>query len=151
VLIGATPGIVDDGERDRRRAADAQLARRLLQIGVDAFLDEWLSGPLFASLGPAAACRDERASNTAAGLAASLERCGTGTQAPLWDRLPELDMPVLALAGATDERFAAIGARMVERIGANAGLALVDGAGHAAHLERPEVTAHLVLSWLASR
>ena len=148
VVIGATPGLVSPAERAERRAADARLAERIVEIGVDAFLDEWLQGPLFASLDPAASCRDERATNTAAGLAASLTLCGTGSQEPLWDALGRLAGPVLVVAGAADERFADIGARMVAAIGAGATLATVEDAGHAAHLEQPEATAEVVLSWL---
>ncbi len=33
---------------------------------------------------------------------------------PLWDRLPELAMPVTVLVGARDAKFQALGRRMVE-------------------------------------
>ena len=38
--------------------------------------------------------------NTADGLASSLHMAGTGAQGSLWARLRELNMPVLAIAGA---------------------------------------------------
>mgnify|MGYP000978040860 CR=1 FL=1 len=43
--------------------ADEALADHLLDVGVPAFLDEWLAQPLFAGLTPATACRDERLAN----------------------------------------------------------------------------------------
>jgi 2-succinyl-6-hydroxy-2,4-cyclohexadiene-1-carboxylate synthase len=53
-------------------------------------------------------------------------------------------MPVLVVAGERDERFAAVGERLVAAVGGNATLAIVPGAGHAAHLERPaEVAARI--------
>ena len=145
VLLGGTAGIDDDEERAARRAADEVLADRLEDIGTDAFLDEWLAQPLFAGL-PAEA-RGAR-STDASGLAWSLRLSGTGTQQPLWDRLGELRMPVLVVAGERDEKFRALGQRLVAAIGANATLGLVPDAGHAAHLERPDGFLDVVRPWL---
>lgn len=150
VLIGATAGIADDGERAARRAADDRLAERLATIGVDAFLTEWLAQPLFAGLSPDAAALSERRRNTAPGLASSLRLAGTGTQRALWDDLADLTMPVLLVAGVDDARFAALAERMSRAIGPTATVALVPRAGHAAHLEEPLATAATVRSWLAS-
>ena len=148
VLVGATPGIEDTAERAARAESDAQLAARLERIGTAAFLDEWLDQPIFAGLDPDAACRVERLEGSAAGLAASLRLLGTGVQEPLWARLGQLTMPVLVLAGERDAKFAALGARMAEAIGRNATLALIPGAGHAAHLEQPEAFAAALRRWL---
>jgi 2-succinyl-6-hydroxy-2,4-cyclohexadiene-1-carboxylate synthase len=157
VLVGATAGIEDDEARAARRAGDDTLAASLeaavardgAQRALDAFLERWLAGPLFATLAPADACVEERRANDALGVAASLRGCGTGTQLPLWERLPSLAMPVLVIAGVLDEKFAALGRRMVRTIGVNATLALVPGAGHACHLERPAATARVVEAFLA--
>jgi 2-succinyl-6-hydroxy-2,4-cyclohexadiene-1-carboxylate synthase len=148
VLLGAHPGIEDPAERAARRQADEALAAEVETIGVDAFLERWLAGPLFVGLRPDAADIEDRRRNTAAGLAASLRRAGTGAQEPLWDRLPELGMPVLVLAGADDEKFTEIGRRTAAGIGPNATFATVPGAGHAAHLEQPAAVSALVRGWL---
>jgi 2-succinyl-6-hydroxy-2,4-cyclohexadiene-1-carboxylate synthase len=150
-LIGASPGIADPAERAARRAADDALAAGIERDGVPAFLDRWLAQPLFATLPPAAAGRADRLGNDAAGLAAALRLLGTGAQEPLWGRLDELRMPVLLLNGDLDRKFARIGRRMAALIGPNARRAGVAGAGHAAHLERPEATAELVAAFLAGR
>jgi 2-succinyl-6-hydroxy-2,4-cyclohexadiene-1-carboxylate synthase len=151
VLVSATAGIEDATERAERREADDALARRLETIGLDAFLDEWLRGPLFARLTPDAADLPDRRRNTAAGLASSLRLAGTGTQEPLWSRLPELSMPVLVVAGDQDETFAAVGRRMAAEIGPNASYADVPGAGHSAHLEQPAVFVRTVRRWMDGR
>lgn len=148
VLVGATAGIDDPDERARRRGEDEDRARRIEEIGVEAFLDEWMALPLFAGLSAEAGCREERLENTAAGLASSLRRAGTGTQVPSWDRLADLTMPVLVVAGADDAKFAALGHRMAERIGPSAQVALIEGAGHTAHLEQPERFLDVVRPWL---
>lgn len=151
VLISGTPGIEDPAERAQRRARDAELADSIRRGGVDAFVDRWLAQPMFAGLPPEARFDDERRRNPAEGLARSLELAGTGEQRPLWDRLGELRVPVLVVAGAEDSRYAAIARRMAEAIGDHARLALVPGAGHSAHLERPAATIEAVRTWLADQ
>jgi 2-succinyl-6-hydroxy-2,4-cyclohexadiene-1-carboxylate synthase len=150
VLIGATGGIDDEDERAQRQAADDALADRLEDIGIDAFLDEWLTQPLFASLTPEQSMRERRSRNSATGLASSLRLCGTGTQTPLWERLDTLTMPVLVLAGSNDEKFTQLGQRLVASIGNNASFESVAGAGHSAHLENPTATSAAITEWLST-
>jgi 2-succinyl-6-hydroxy-2,4-cyclohexadiene-1-carboxylate synthase len=148
IVLGATAGIDDPGERAARREADEALAADLERGGLDAFLDRWLANPLFAGLDPASAGLDDRRRNTVRGLAQSLRRAGTGTQEPLWDRLGELTVPVLVVAGERDEKFAAHGRRMAGAIGTSATFATVPGAGHPAHLEQPAAFVAILLGWL---
>lgn len=148
VLIGAHPGIEDAEARHRRREEDERRAGSLERGGLGPFLDEWLTQPLFARLDPGRSHREERLTNDPIAVAQALRTLGTGTQEPLWDRLPALGMPVLFVAGEHDDRYRAVGERTVEAVGANATLVVVPGAGHAAHLEEPGRTAGLVLDWL---
>jgi 2-succinyl-6-hydroxy-2,4-cyclohexadiene-1-carboxylate synthase len=149
VVLGATPGIADDGERAGRHEADRRLAARIRAEGVPAFVEHWLGLPMFAGLPPEGRFEDERRRNTPEGLATSLELAGTGAQRPLWADLAAIDVPVLWLAGVEDARYAAIAGEAVAAIGPNARAALVEGAGHSAHLERPEAFVALVRTWLA--
>jgi 2-succinyl-6-hydroxy-2,4-cyclohexadiene-1-carboxylate synthase len=151
VLIGASPGIADPGERAERQAADEALAGRIERDGVAAFLDRWLAGPLFATLPAEAAGRAERLANTPEGLAYALRRLGAGAQEPLWDRLPTLRPPTLLVAGAVDTKFAAVARQMAAAIGPRARVALLPEAGHAVHLERPAELAALVEEFLDAR
>jgi 2-succinyl-6-hydroxy-2,4-cyclohexadiene-1-carboxylate synthase len=148
VLLGATAGIESATDRLARREADEQLAVGLERDGVDAFLERWLNSPLFAGLPHDQTALDDRRRNTVAGLASSLRFAGTGTQQPLWNRLDELEMPVLILAGEHDEKFRAIGQRMTAAIGANAQFSGVPNAGHAAHLEQPNAFTRLVADFI---
>lgn len=148
VLVGATAGIDDDGERRARRAADEALAKDLEREGLEAFLDRWLASPLFATLPPDAAGREDRRENTASGLAASLRRMGTGAQEPVWHRLSELRMPALMVAGERDQKFTELAHRMAAAWGGEARVSVVGDAGHACHLERPDEFCDLVIPFL---
>ena len=149
VLLSGTAGIEDAAERAARQDQDHRTAARLEADGLEQFLDDWLRQPLFAALPPGRSFRSERLRNTVAGLRASLEQAGTGNQTPSWQQLGDLTMPVLVMAGARDEKFAALATRMVAEIGPNAELALIEDAGHAAHLEQPDGFLAAIQPWLA--
>jgi 2-succinyl-6-hydroxy-2,4-cyclohexadiene-1-carboxylate synthase len=147
VLVSATAGIDDGEERAARRASDEALAARVEAEGLEAFVTWWLDLPLFATLPPAAAALESRLGGSPGGLASSLRRAGTGTQQPLWDRLGELAMPVLVIAGALDEAYRERARRLASGIG-SATLVILPGAGHACHLEAPEAFSEAVGGWL---
>ncbi|MGO9197715.1 MAG: alpha/beta fold hydrolase [Acidimicrobiales bacterium] len=152
VLVSTTAGIEDIEDRQARVAADEALADRIDDgddEGIPSFIDEWLSGPLFRHLSEEAADRPSRLSNTAPGLAGSLRRHGTGTQMPLWERLRELTVPVLVVAGEEDPRFLGIGQRIAAAIGPNALFVLVPGAGHGVPFEQPVAFAGMVADFAA--
>ena len=145
ILIGASPGIADEAERTARRAADEALADRIEQAGLEAFVQEWGAQELFAGIprGIAHEADQDRLRNTAAGLAAALRGLGTGHLPSLWDRLGELAVPVVLVAGERDAKFRAIAERMAERI-PRSELAVLGSAGHPAHLERPDSVAEIL-------
>jgi 2-succinyl-6-hydroxy-2,4-cyclohexadiene-1-carboxylate synthase len=144
VVLSTTAGIANDEERRSRRQRDDELADRIEVIGTIAFLEEWLGQPMFRSL-PTDPHERAARSHDARGLAESLRHAGTGTQSDLTGPLRQLTIPTLILAGANDEKFANEATRLGEAI-ARSTRRLVPGAGHAAHLERPESVASLVAS-----
>jgi len=147
VLVGASRGIADPAQRAARRERDELLAQRIERIGTDAFLEEWLAQPLFATLGPDIAERRARSSEPL-GLASSLRLAGTGTQEWLGPALSTLHAPVLALAGQWDHKFTAE-AEGIAHDALHGRAATITEAGHAAHLEKPIETALLVEEFLA--
>ena len=138
VLISSTAGIDDPADRAERIKNDEALALRIEQIGVAAFVDEWLAQKIFAGLTPEIAHRDSRLANTSAGLASSLRLCGTGTQESLLRRVAQLMMPVLVMAGENDTKFVALARQIVDAIGGNATLRIIPNSGHSPHLEQPK-------------
>ena len=144
VLVGASPGLAEAAERTARQEADEALAADIERVGTGAFLQRWLGQPLFATLRPTPDDVAARNLNPPDGLAAALRSLGTGAQEPLWDRLGELAVPVLLVAGQGDAKFAALAGRMAAAIGPNASVELVPEAGHAAHLEQPDAFCDLL-------
>ena len=152
VLIGGRAGIADPAERAARRRADEELAARIEAIGVEAFVDEWLAQPLFATqqrLAPAvrAEQRGARLVHEAQELAASLRGLGPGAQPPLFAELSRVDAPVLLVAGALDTRFVAAAHEMAGSL-PRAEVCEIAAAGHAAHLEQPAAVIAAVSDFL---
>jgi 2-succinyl-6-hydroxy-2,4-cyclohexadiene-1-carboxylate synthase len=145
VLIGASPGIADPGERRRRREADDRLAGEVEVMTIDAFAERWAQTAVLADQPPQvqAAVHRDRLRNTPAGLAAALRGLGTGALPSLWGRLGELGMPVDLVVGERDAKFRAIATEMASGL-PRASMHVVSDTGHAVHLEAPEAVAEVI-------
>jgi 2-succinyl-6-hydroxy-2,4-cyclohexadiene-1-carboxylate synthase len=149
VLVGASPGIEDETARAERRAADEELAGWIEAHTIEEFVARWESQPAFVTQPPelVAEQRPGRLTHEPAKLAQLLRSAGQGMFEPVWDRLEEIDCPVLAVAGERDGLYADASYRIAERV--KGGRArLVPDAGHAPHLERPELFSELMLEFL---
>ena len=151
--LSATPGMSDPIERAARHDADLALAERIETEGVEAFVDAWLTLPIFAPMISAFdstqlhATRMQRLANSSLGLANSLRGSGTGAMPPMWSSLPGLRSPFLALAGALDQRYVDI-AREAAACAPFGRAEVVPGAGHALHVENPGEVAPLLREFL---
>ncbi len=136
-LVACSPGIEDADERAARSRADRELADELESIPFEEFIERWRTQPLFAGEPPDVGllARADQRRNRPDALAAVLRGIGAGEMRPLWDRLGELAMPVVVIAGERDAKFRALGARMAG-MAADAQLVLVPG-GHGLPLESP--------------
>jgi 2-succinyl-6-hydroxy-2,4-cyclohexadiene-1-carboxylate synthase len=148
VLVSSTAGIADDGARAARIESDEELARSIERDGVGAFLDAWLAQPLFATIPPGAAGLDERRALAPSVLTHGLRVLGAGAMEPLWDRLPELRMPVALVTGRLDTRYESLALQMLERITSDVVHVPIDG-GHALPLEQPAVLGGFIAAFAA--
>jgi len=145
VLVSGTAGIADPRLRAERHAADVALADRIEQIGTKAFVDEWLHQPMFSRVPVDPSDRALRCVNRPDALAQSLRRLGQGVQEPLWDRLHEIAVPVVTVAGSDDPRYADNARRIAAGV-VHGRAVIVRGSGHAVIAERP----HDVVAAIAS-
>ena len=154
ILEGASPGLTSPEARVRRQIKDEALADSILRDGIEAFVNDWEKQPLFRtqqSLPPEIRLqiRSQRLKSNPIGLANSLRATGLGTQPPFADSLPTLNIPVLCIAGEYDRKFTAIARRMCRKL-RNGRVAVIPGAGHATHLEKPQDFNKVVLGFLDS-
>jgi 2-succinyl-6-hydroxy-2,4-cyclohexadiene-1-carboxylate synthase len=153
ILEGASPGLASEDERTARIEADEGLSRMLEEQGIEAFVDHWQALPLWDPQAhtltdeQSARIRAQRLSQRPHGLAGSLRGMGTGSQEWMGDRLHQVRVPVLLTAGSLDSRYVAIAREMTAAL-PDATLRLIDGAGHAAHLERPAQFEQAVIEFL---
>lgn len=154
VLESASPGLETETERTIRKERDEQIASKILSEGVESFVDQWESLPLFDSQkrlpdDVRTGIRTERLGQRAEGLAASLRGMGTGAQLSLWTELPSLKMPVLLIAGSLDLKFIKIAEQMNERL-QNGEIRIVSDAGHAIHVEKPKKFDKVVIEFVTA-
>lgn len=149
VLVGASAGLEEPASRAARAREDEELAAWIESRPVEAVVERWERQPVFATQSPAlvAAQRPGRLSHRPAELASLLRSAGQGACEPVWDRLGNLGCPLLAIAGALDERYAGAAARMAELAPAGA-VRLIAGAGHAPQLEDPQAMAAALVELL---
>ncbi|MCG6942927.1 MAG: alpha/beta fold hydrolase [Thiohalocapsa sp.] len=140
-IMAAHPGLINAGQREARRAADAHWVALLREQGIDAFVDTWERQPLFASQAalPAqviAKQRRRRLAQRADGLAASLACFGLAEMPGTWEALVRWPGRLCWLAGARDGKFAAIAER-IARERPRTDVRIIPGAGHNLLLEAP--------------
>jgi 2-succinyl-6-hydroxy-2,4-cyclohexadiene-1-carboxylate synthase len=152
VVISTSPGL-SGRARQLRQVADDGLAARIEKIGVVRFLDEWLANPLVAPVRADPDLRDAdlelRLENKAPGIAAALRGLGQASVSEVTDRLADLPMPVVFIAGALDERYVEFAAAMSIAVGRRP--VIVPGVGHNVVLEAPQALADVVSDLLRTR
>ena len=149
VLVGSTAGIEEAPLRVARAEADERLASWIEAAPIEDVVSVWERQPLFADQSDALveAQRPGRLSQDQRSLALLLRTAGQGALEPVWHELSQLDLPLLAIAGARDDGYT----RAAKRIASTAPrgrAATVEEAGHAAHLQRPDEVARLLTEFL---
>jgi 2-succinyl-6-hydroxy-2,4-cyclohexadiene-1-carboxylate synthase len=146
VIVSAHPGLENEADRAARRAADAEWATQALAGNWQSFLTAWNAQPILHG-GP---MRDAQASNSLImrrrEIARSFVDWSLGAQEPLWDRLHEIKIPVLWIAGENDSKFLALAERAASLV-PNGHLAIAP-AGHRVPWEAENWCAGQVASFL---
>jgi 2-succinyl-6-hydroxy-2,4-cyclohexadiene-1-carboxylate synthase len=149
ITVGASAGIEDPAARAERLEADTRLAGWMEGRQIEDIVSVWERQPLFADQSDVLV-EEQRAGRLACDpldLASLLRTAGQGAMEPVWAELGGLSMPVLAVAGGHDQRYIAAARRIADSV-PRGRAATVEHAGHAAHLQRPEAVAALIVDFL---
>ncbi|MCY3969950.1 MAG: alpha/beta fold hydrolase [Acidobacteria bacterium] len=147
-LIGANPGIGDEGERAERREADGKWARLIEERGLDEFDLEWSRLSLFASQsrlepGVLEEQRRIRLGHDRAVLASAMRTLSLGAMPDYRLSLSSISCPVELIVGSLDSKFIGL-ARKMAGVFPAATVRVVDGVGHNVPLEAPARLAGLL-------
>ena len=143
VLVAPHPGLESETERAARRESDAEWAGRALTGDWQEFLALWNAQPVLADstrLPPAGELRRRE-------VARSFIDWSLGAQEPLWERLAEIQCPVLWCVGERDGKFRALAERAVPLL-PRGELWGAPGAGHRVPWDAPEAFAAKVGEFL---
>ena len=151
ILISPQPGIENKYERISRNEQDTILENRILREGVRKFVEFWQQTDLIKSQDKIASelrlvMQTARYEHTSQGLATSLREFGQGRCPNLWPKVKDLTLPTLIITGSEDTLYTEIAQNIIKintcmHKEVRPQLAIIEDAGHAPHLERPEITA----------
>jgi 2-succinyl-6-hydroxy-2,4-cyclohexadiene-1-carboxylate synthase len=145
LVIGAHPGLpAGSSPRDERLAVDGRWAERI-ERDLGAFVEAWQELPLFASqrrLPVEALARQDRVrrAHRADALARAMRVLSLGTMPDHRAGLSAVRVPVVLMAGALDEKFAALAVELGSML-PSARVEIVPDAGHNVPLEAPRAVA----------
>lgn len=140
IMEAASPGLPTETDRAERRDYDERIAAELEIGNWDTFLEQWYDRSLFDTLreqGPRFdALLEQRRRNNARELAKVLRGMGAGAQPSLWDGLSGIAVPIVLIVGERDPKYHSIAEDMRDFLG-RAAVAVMPGAGHNVHFEKP--------------
>jgi len=148
VIVGVTAGIEEAAERAARAEADERLACWIEAAPIEDVVAIWERQPLFADQSDAL-IEEQRAGRLAqdpVALARLLRTAGQGVLEPVWADLLTFELPLLAIAGSRDEGYVSA-AKKIADTAPNAQARIIENAGHAAQLQRPEEIASLIAAF----
>jgi 2-succinyl-6-hydroxy-2,4-cyclohexadiene-1-carboxylate synthase len=151
VLVGSTAGIDEGPLRVARAEADEKLASWMEAMPIEDIVGLWERQPLFADQPDALveSQRPGRLSHDPRSLALLLRTAGQGALEPVWHELRALELPLLAISGARDDGYTRA-AKRIASTAPNGRLAIVENAGHAPQLQRPDEVARLISEFLGA-
>jgi 2-succinyl-6-hydroxy-2,4-cyclohexadiene-1-carboxylate synthase len=154
VLISGNPGLESQEARDQRQRADEQVARRIEDGNLKAFLEQWYQADVFSGLpeAPRNAEIERKLIRDSSDWPAILRTNSVSQQPNFWPRLNELSMPVVVVAGERDEKYKEIAIRF-ERGASRKSVAskVIPDCGHIMHREQPQALIRIIRDLLESQ
>jgi 2-succinyl-6-hydroxy-2,4-cyclohexadiene-1-carboxylate synthase len=152
ILESSTAGIENKAERELRIKTDSDIAKKILNNGMEYFVQYWLDLPFFRSLksldeASYSKLIKQKKQNSEEGLSNSLLGFSTGKMPNLWEQLNELNNQVLLIAGSLDRKYVRLNKKM-NRLFPNSELKTIEDCGHNTHLENKREFTILVNKFL---
>jgi 2-succinyl-6-hydroxy-2,4-cyclohexadiene-1-carboxylate synthase len=132
IFISAHPGLTASSERIVRQKHDQEWAQRFLTDSWSLLMHEWNTNAVFGGR-PFPFSRTEKEFNREK-LSQQLVNWSLGNQDPLFDRLKNLPIPMLFLAGELDSKFCGVAEQFKEI----ANVSIIPDAVHRLPWEQPE-------------
>ncbi|MFA8341868.1 MAG: 2-succinyl-6-hydroxy-2,4-cyclohexadiene-1-carboxylate synthase [Rhodothermaceae bacterium] len=154
ILESSTAGIESTSDQIARVEADNNLARDIINFGMDWFTKHWMNIPLFESQKSLSEkillnIVKEKLTQNPLGLALSLRGFSTGKMPSLWNNLKTIKQKTLLISGELDQKFSEINKKMANYL-PNCEHKIIQETGHNTHLEKPEEFTILVNNFLKS-
>ncbi len=152
VTLGATAGIDDPGRARPAPRPTSALAAWMEAPPIEEVVGVWERQPLFADQSETlrrGAAGGPPDATIRSGLAhAAAHAPGRACSSRSGTSCSRFELPLLAIAGARDEGYTAAAGRMAETA-PRGQAAIVEDAGHAAQLQRPDEVARLIEAFVA--
>ncbi|KAL3698745.1 hypothetical protein R1sor_012821 [Riccia sorocarpa] len=117
IIVSGSPGLQSRAAREVRAAQDDALAASLCEAGVQPFIEDWYSRPMWKSLHAhpdfELIKRTRTEHQNVESLAKSLSSFSTGRQRSLWEKLAKGNVPLLFVVGKEDTKFVEIANQML--------------------------------------
>lgn len=152
VLISGNPGLESDSQCKQRWQMDQQWAQRLELENKASFLHDWYEQAVFSHT-PHCIRSDEvgRKLTYDSDTWSKVMRVNSLAKQPnYWPTIENLSMPVLAVAGEDDEKYAKIAIRFTQRSQSPLSRAMIFAeCGHIVHHEQPEKLSDSIRDYLS--
>lgn len=147
IFVSGHPGISDE-ERKARLTHDRQVAGKLQNTNLERFLQHWYQQSVFSGLDA-----DQRSRLVESKMdvdpyrhAKLLTTNSVAKQPDFWTKLPNIELPVLLLAGSRDKKYVSICQKMAQSLPDSEIIVLAD-CGHIVHFEQAGLFQQQVLDF----
>ncbi len=153
ILISSSPGLQSEEAMNERSSRDDALAEILEEDGIGAFVAWWEANPVLKTVreldpNEEATLRSRRLNHDPADLAHACRCLGQGRMEPLWERLGELQCPVLLVTGSHDKPYKDMLQKAAGSI-PQSRFRIIPVAGHAVHREQPDALLEILNEFLS--
>ena len=150
ILESGNPGIKSKEQRIKRKESDSVLADKILNDGLDKFLDSWYNLELWGNIKEHKEfvnLRKSRLNNVPQELAKSLIQMGAGNQDSYWKIVSELKNDIIFVTGEKDKKYSQIGKELNGQ-NENIKIHIVENAAHNVHFEKKEEFLKLITDFI---